>query len=158
VLGLDGRGRCIGEVAVLDGGPRSATVVAAEPTETLVLSRADLLAAVRDDSHLALALISTLALRLRTADERLEDAYFSDLETRLARRLLQLAGDHGHETPGGIEVPLPLTQAELARMLGAGRSRVSGVLGRFQDAGYLRLGRRSFLICRPEDLRRRAGR
>lgn len=158
VLALVGQGGCIGEVAALDGSPRSATVTAVEPTETLILARDDLLAAVRDDPELALALIATLAMRLRRADARLEDAYFSDLGTRLARRLLQIAEEHGHETDAGIETPLPLTQTELASMLGAARSRVNGLLGSFQDAGLLRLGKGSFTILQPDALRQRAGR
>lgn len=157
VLGLVGLGGCIGEVAVLDESPRSATVTAVEPTETLVLARDDLLAALREDPELALALIATLASRLRRADARLEDAYFSDLGTRLARRLLQIAEEHGHRTGAGLEAPLPLTQAELASMLGAARSRVNGLLGSFQDAGLLRLGKGSFTVLQPDALRHRAG-
>ena len=157
-LGLFGPGSCIGEVAVLDGGPRSATVTAVEPTETLVLPREDLLAAVREDPDLALALMSTLAARLRLADMRLEDAYFSDLSTRLARRLLQLAEDYGHRTDDGIEAPLPLKQAEIGSMVGGGRPRVNAILGDFQDEGMIRLGRDSFIILQLDALRRRAGR
>ncbi len=158
VLGLVGEGGCIGEVASLDGGLRSATATAVEPTETLSLGREDLVAALRDDSEFALALISTLAGRLRKADLRLEDAYFSDLDMRLARRLLQLAEEFGRKATAGIEVPLPLTQSELASMLGAGRSRVNGLLGVYQDLGVLRLGKGSFTVLQPEALRRRAGR
>src|SRR5215471_11480816 len=79
VLGLVGRGGSIGEVTVFDGSPRSATVTAAEPVEVLALARDDLLAAIRADPDLAIALIATLASRLRAADARLEDAYFADL-------------------------------------------------------------------------------
>jgi CRP/FNR family transcriptional regulator, cyclic AMP receptor protein len=157
VLGLVGRGGCIGEVATLDGGPRSATVEAVEPTETLTLGRDDLLAAIRSDSDLALGLIATLSERLRAADIRLEDAYFADLGTRLARRLLRIAEEHGHATDAGIEAPLPLTQSELASMLGAARSRVNTLLGAFQDEGLLKLGKGSFTILNEPGLRRRAG-
>jgi CRP/FNR family cyclic AMP-dependent transcriptional regulator len=158
VLGLAGAGACIGEVAVLDGGPRSATVTALEPTEALALDRDQLLTALQQDPQLALTLIATLARRLRSADARLEDAYFSDLGTRLARRLLQIIEEHGHATSSGIEAPLPLTQAELASMLGAGRSRVNGLLGSFQDAGLIRLGRGTFTVLDPAGLQHRAGR
>ena len=158
MLGLVGQGGCIGEVAALDGGPRSATVTAVEATETLMLTREELLAVVRSDPELALAVIATLAARLRMADVRLEDAYFSDLGTRLARRLLLIAEEHGHKTGAGIVSPLPLTQAELASMLGAGRPRVSGLLNSFQDAGLIRLGRGSFTVLQPDALLRRAGR
>jgi CRP/FNR family transcriptional regulator, cyclic AMP receptor protein len=158
VLGLVGPGGCIGEVTVLDGGPRSATVIAVDAVETLALARDDLLAAIREDTELSVALIATLAARLRAADARLEDAYFADLPTRLARRLLQIADQHGHATDSGIEAPLPLTQTELAAMLGAARSRVNGALGVLQDEGLIRLGRRSFVVLQPDALRQRAGR
>ena len=158
LLQLVGAGECIGDVAVLDGSPRSATVIAAEATETLVLLREHLLEAIRQNPQLALALISTLARRLRLADARLEDAYFSDLATRLARRLLQIAEQHGHATVHGIEVPLPLTQDELGEMVGGARSRVNQILGSFHDEGILRLEGRSVLILDLDALHRRAGR
>ena len=91
VLALLGPGVCIGEIAALDGGPRSATVTAVEATETLALLRADLLDVMRTHPDVALALIETLASRLRRTDTRLEDAHFLDLDTRFARLLVDLA-------------------------------------------------------------------
>ncbi len=158
VLALLGEGACFGEVAALDGGPRSATVTSVEPTETLSLLRDDLLSFARESPDFALALITTLAARLRRADEWLEDAYFQDLDTRMARRLLELADDHGRETPQGIEVELPLTQSDLAGMLGATRVSVNRLLGVYQDARLIALGRGTFTILKPETLRERAGR
>jgi len=158
VLGLAWPGSCVGEVGTLDGGPRSASVIAAEPVETLALSRDDLLTVLREDLQFALVLIGTLARRLRNADLRLEDAYFAHLDERVGRRLLQFAEERGRITSVGIEVPLPLSQGELASMLGAGRSRVSSVLGAYQDAGLIRLGKHSFTVLQIEPLRQRAGR
>ncbi|MFN8557129.1 MAG: Crp/Fnr family transcriptional regulator [Dehalococcoidia bacterium] len=158
VLALLGAGQCFGEVAALDGGPRSATVTAIEPTETFALLREDLLALARESPDFALALIATLAARLRRADEWLEDAFFQDLDTRMARRLLELAEEHGRRTAEGIEVTLPLTQSDLAGMLGATRVSVNRLLGVYQDARLLRLGKGAFMILRPDALRERAGR
>jgi CRP/FNR family transcriptional regulator, cyclic AMP receptor protein len=158
VLGLAWPGSCIGEVGTLDGGLRSATVTAAEATETLALLRDDILTVLQGDLQFALALIGSLARRLRNADVRLEDAYFAHLDERVGRRLLQFAEERGRATAEGIDVPLPLSQAELASMLGAGRSRVSTVLGAYQDAGLIRLGKRSFTVLQPERLRQRARR
>lgn len=158
VLALLGEGTCFGEVAALDGGPRSATVTAVEPTETLSLLRDDLLSFARESPDFALALITTLAARLRRADEWLEDAYFQDLDTRMARRLLELADDHGRETAQGIEVDFPLTQSDLAGMLGATRVSVNRLLGVYQDARLITLGRGTFTILKPDTLRERAGR
>lgn len=158
VLMLMGSGDCFGEIAALDGGPRSATVTAVEPTETLALLREDLLACVREEPDLALALIQTLATRLRRTDAWLEDAYFLDLDTRLARRLIELAEEQGNPTPDGIEVAFPLTQSDLAGMLGVTRVSVNRLLGAYQDERLLRLNRGSFTILNPDALQRRAGR
>jgi len=157
VLTLMGAGECFGEIAALDGEPRSATLTAVEPTETLALLREDLLACVREEPDLALALIQTLAARVRRTDAWLEDAYFQDLDTRLARRLVQLADDQGKATPDGIEVAFPLTQSDLAGMLGVTRVSVNRLLGTYQDDRLLRLNRGSFTVLNPDALRRRAG-
>ncbi len=158
VLSLMGPGAWLGEVAALDGGPRSATITAVEPTETLAVDRDDLLTVVCENPPFALALIGTLAGRLRRADARLHDAYFHDLDTRLARKLVELAQEHGCATSDGIEVVFPLSQSDLAAMLGAGRPRVNTLLGAYQDAGLVRLGKGSFTVLRLDALRRRAGR
>lgn len=158
VLALLGADACFGEIAALDGLPRSATITAVEPTETLVLPRDDLLAFAREHPDFAVTLITTLAARLRRADEWLEDAYFQDLDTRLARRLLELAEQHGKETADGIEVTVPLTQSDIAGMLGATRVSVNRLLGTYQDARLLRLNRGSYTILRPDAFRQRAGR
>jgi CRP-like cAMP-binding protein len=158
VLGLQGPGGCFGELAALDGEPRSATVTAVEPVETFVLMREDLLTALRENPDLALALLSALAAHLRRTNEWLEDAYYLDLDQRLARRLYDLAVEQGRETPGGVEVPLPLTQSDLAALVGATRVTINRQLGIYQDARLLRLGRGSFTVTDMEGLRRRAGR
>src|SRR5262249_47878639 len=98
VLALLGAGASFGEMAALDGGPRSATFTAVEATEPFALMRDDLLSFARETPDFALALIATLSARLRRADEWLEDAYFQDLDTRMARRLMELAEEHGADT------------------------------------------------------------
>ena len=158
VLALLGPGTFFGHVATLDGGPRSATVTAVEPTETLALLREDVLALVRECPEFALALVTDLAGRLRRADEWLEDTFFQDLDTRMARRLVELSEEHGVPTAEGIEVQFPLTQSDLAGMLGATRVSVNRLLGAYQDARLLRLGKGSFTILRPDALRERARR
>lgn len=158
VLALMGGGACFGEIAALDGGPRSATVTAVEATETLALLREDLLSFARENADFAQALILTLAARLRRTDEWLEDSYFQDLDTRMARRLLELTEQHGTPTAAGVEVQFPLTQSDLAGMLGATRVSVNRLLGVYQDEGLLRLGKGSFTVLDPNGLHARAGR
>jgi CRP/FNR family transcriptional regulator, cyclic AMP receptor protein len=156
VLRIFGPGEHFGDMGALDGQPRSATITAIEPTETLVLLREDLLACAREFPDLAMALIEALSARLRETDERLEDAYYHDLDTRLARCLCQLAAEHGRETAEGIEVDVPLTQTDFAGMLGVTRVSINRQFGIYQDEGLLRLNRRSFTILQPAALRRRA--
>jgi CRP/FNR family cyclic AMP-dependent transcriptional regulator len=157
VLGLKGPGDCFGEMAALDGGPRSATITAVEPTETLALQREDLLTSLRESPELALGIINYLVGLVRWMDALVENTYFQDLDTRLARRLLALADEHGQPTADGIEVAFPLTQSDLAGMLGVTRVSVNRLLGVYQDEGLLRLGKGSFTVLRPDALRRRAG-
>jgi CRP-like cAMP-binding protein len=157
VLAVYGSGVCFGEIAALDGGARSATVTALEPTETLALQPVDLVACVRQYPDLAQQVIVAFAGRLRRTSVWLEDAYFHDLDTRLARRLSELVRERGRPTELGVEVDFPLTQSELAGMLGATRATVNQLLGLYQDTGLLRLGRRAFTVLRPADLQRRAG-
>jgi len=147
-----------GEIAALDGQARSASVTAIEPAATAFLSRSQLLAFVRSNPDFALSLIQTLASRLRRVDERLEDAYFLDLDTRFARLLLNLADEQGQPAPGGIAIRLPLTQTELASMIGATRVSANRLLGAYQDAGLIRLERRALVIRDSDGLLKRAGR
>lgn len=147
-----------GEIAALDGRPRSATVTAIEPTTTAFLARAQLLAFVRANPDFALGLIQTLSSRLRRVDERLEDAHFLDLDTRFARLLLDMAEEQGLAAPGGIAIRLPLTQTELASMIGATRVSANRLLGAYQDAGLIRLERRALVIRNMRALQVRAGR
>jgi CRP-like cAMP-binding protein len=156
VLALFQAGDWFGEMAALDGGTRSTSATAVEPTETLSLLREDLLAALKEEPDLALAIIQELIARLRRTDALLEDAYFLDLDARMARRLLELAQSQGRPAAGGIEVPFPLTQTDLAGMLGVTRVSVNRLLGTYQDDGLIRLSRGSFTVLDVEALRGRA--
>lgn len=158
VLDLLGEGACFGELAALDGGLRSATVTAVEQTETQMLLREDVVNLARSSPDLAMALVHILVSRLRRTDDWLDDANFADLDTRMANRLLELAETHGQETADGILVPFPLTQSDLAGMLGATRARVNRMLGIYQDAGLLRLGSGTFTIVDMQGVEDRAAR
>ena len=90
-----------GELALFDGLPRSATVVAVEATEVLQLDRDDFLGFVEGHPEVASALLGVLSRRLRATDELLEDASFLDVPGRLAKRLLELAERQGKPTGQG---------------------------------------------------------
>jgi CRP/FNR family cyclic AMP-dependent transcriptional regulator len=157
LLAILGPGNCFGELALLDGESRSATVVAIEPVETLTLGRSDFMAFVRANPETAERLMINLAHIIRKVNEDVADLAFLDLPGRLAKKLLDLAHDHGQPMPGGdgIEISVPLTQEELAGMVGATRPSVNKVLGWYEDQGAIQRRGRKIAIFKPEALRQR---
>ncbi len=157
VLAVLGPGDCFGELALLDGGPRSASVVAMESVETWVLGRQDFLLFFRSNIEAAERLIINLARTIRRTNEDVADLAFLDLPGRLAKKLLELAESYGQQQEGGkvIEITVPLTQEELASMIGATRPSVNKVLGLYEDQGAIQRRGRRIAILRPDVLRRR---
>lgn len=148
-------GDFFGELALFDGLPRSATVVAVQNAEVLVLHRDDFLGFVARNPEVAIALFGVLSRRLRAADELIQDAVFLDVPGRLAKRLLELAERHGRQTPQGIAIELKLTQQDLAAMIGATRESVNKHLGWMRDHGLIQLDRQRIVVLRPDYLRKR---
>lgn len=104
-VGVLGPGAFFGEMALIDGGRRSASAVALEAVETVTLDRAVFLATLERRPAAALALLTILGERLRRTDEMLQDVLFLDLPARLAKHLLALAGEHGVAAQGGAPRP-----------------------------------------------------
>jgi CRP/FNR family transcriptional regulator, cyclic AMP receptor protein len=155
VLGLRGPGEVIGDLSALDGAPRSATALAAGEVEATVAAGSVLTRAL-GDAVAAMELLRVLASRLRDADrKRLE---FAALDTlgRIAWRLDELSERFGEDTPGGIEVELPLSQEQLASWCGASREATVKALAALRTLGCISTGRRSVLIRDQEALRRHA--
>lgn len=148
-------GDFFGELSLIDEQPRSATVVATEQTETLVLHRDDFLNFLSTNPGLAIDMLRVLAQRLRETDEFIEDAIFLDVPGRLAKKLLELAGTYGRETPDGTVIGLRLTQQELATMVGATRESVNKHLRAYRSRGYIEIDRQRIVILRPKELQRR---
>ena len=155
VLGLLEPGDLFGELALFDGLPRSATMVALENVETLLLHRDDFLRFVAQHPEVGLGLLAVLSRRLRATDELLEDAVFLDVPGRLAKRLLELAERHGQQTDQGIQIGVKLTQQDLAGMIGATRESVNKHLSWLRDRGVIQLDRQRITVLRPEELRKR---
>ena len=162
VFGIMDPGEVCGEMALLAGCFRTATAFAIEATELLGLDRRDFLALLRSRPQLSIRLLQVLAERVRRISEFVEDTVFLDLPTRLAKKLLELAESHGEALPDGkgVEITVPLTQEELAGMIGATRPSVNKVLGWYEDQGAIqRRGRRMWTCWRPSARsgQRRAG-
>lgn len=128
-----GPGDLFGEIAVLDGRPRSADAVAQEDAELFVLPRAEFLTTIERDARLAIRIIELLCARLRATNERTEEMLFLPLSVRLARRLAALAQDFGDD--------VQITQDELAGLVGVARESVNRQLQEWRASGIVTLGR-----------------
>lgn len=146
-------GEWLGEMALLDDGPRSATAVALETVETLAFPRDQAHALLERMPALAIALARELAGRVRHLDERLQDALWQNVPRRIARAILMLAERHGCPTPAGIRVHLALTHEEWGHLVGAVRQSVSKALSGLHKSGIVSLDRRGFILHQPDALR-----
>jgi CRP-like cAMP-binding protein len=122
----------LGEMAMLDGGARSADVAALRRAKFLKISREAALAALESEPKALLLLLAEMSRRLRAADAALEDAALLDLGGKLAQRLLEEAGSGAMVT---------LTQTELARRIGASREKVNRKLHDWNEEGFVELSR-----------------
>jgi CRP-like cAMP-binding protein len=132
-----GPGEVTGEIALIDGRPRSATIVAIEPSELVVISRRDFLAFLRENRDAAIQLCLVLAGYVRRLSDTVEDAYYHKLPVRLAKKLLVLAREHGQETPEGLRIGVKLSQRELGELVGKTREAVNKQLRSWTDAGWI---------------------
>jgi CRP-like cAMP-binding protein len=121
-----------GEMALLDGQPRSASVEAQEDTVVFTLSREEFQRALAASPPLAAAVIAMLSRTLRHLMDYAETLAFLDVPARVARVLLDLTARYGVKEDGGVRIGVAITQAELARMVGATRERVNRALASFR--------------------------
>lgn len=154
-LAVFGPGDYFGELALLDGQPRSASAVAIEPAETYALQRNDFINAVMSHPRIAIQVMNVLSRRLRQTDAMIEDLLFLDVHGRVAKKLLELSELHGVRTTEGIRIELRLTQGELAAMVGASRESVNKVMGYFTDKQFITTDKYRITITRLAELRLR---
>jgi CRP-like cAMP-binding protein len=149
VVALMENGDLFGEMALLDGMPRSAEARALEPTIVLAIPYAPVQKLFEDDPQLLWGVVRMLSRRLRNMDEALADSVFLDVTGRTAKRLLELAG-------GADEFTLPVTQEELAGMVGASRERVNKAIASFIRLGWLAQQDRRYKVLQRDRLELRA--
>ncbi|HET7702588.1 MAG TPA: Crp/Fnr family transcriptional regulator [Candidatus Limnocylindrales bacterium] len=153
-------GDFFGELALLDGAPRSATAVAIEATETYILPRDRFRELIATEPVMREALLATLAAEVRRLTNHVEELHFLDITGRLASRLARMAGEAG-ATPlpeGAIRLAGPLTQGDLAAMIGCTRQSVNKLLGMFSDDGLIRLEKDRIVVLDLDGLARSARR
>ncbi|MGH7747127.1 MAG: Crp/Fnr family transcriptional regulator [Acidimicrobiales bacterium] len=142
-------GDLFGEMPLLDGLARSATARALEPSELVAIPYQPVRECLDNRPQLLWQVVALLAERLRSTDGALADAMLLDVTGRTAKRLLELAGD-------ADEFVLPLTQEELAAMVGASRERVNKAIAAFLRLGWISLSDRQYRICSRDRLAQRA--
>src|SRR5579883_909382 len=138
-----------GEIALLDGLPRTADATAITDCELMVIERRDFVPLLREQPDIALKVIEVLCGRLRHTTEQLEDVMFLDLPGRLAKTLLQLA-KASRPTPHGRKIAL--TQDHVAKIVGTSRESTNKQLREWETRNWLALERGGIVILAPEAL------
>ena len=129
ILAILGPGAIVGELSVIDGGPRSASVIAIKPCELSFVSRAAFKECTQQYPEIYHYLVDVLAARLRETDDALVAASFLTVKSRLARALLELAKFLGEEEASGrVLIRHKVSQSDLAAMAGVARENVSRAL------------------------------
>jgi CRP-like cAMP-binding protein len=154
LLDVVGPGGSFGEVALLlQESRRSATVSALEDAETRSIFRDDFARLQREHPGVKDVLLRILAEQLRRASDRVVEAHYVDAETRVRRRVLELAETYGGE---GAPAVVPLTQEDVAAMAGTSRATVNRVLREEVELGAVALARGSVTVLVRDELARRA--
>ena len=149
VFALMERGELFGEMGLLDGLGRSAEARALEPSQILEIPYGPVREVFEAQPVLLWGVVALLAGRLRNMDAALADSVFLDVTGRTAKRLLELAGEED-------EFVLPITQEELAGMVGASRERVNKAIASFVRLGWIDQSERRYQILDRDQITRRA--
>lgn len=149
VVALMEVGDLFGEMPLFDGRNRSTDGRALEPSEVLIIPYLPLRNIYSNDPAQLWRVVELLATRLRTMDGVLADSVFLDVTGRTAKRLLEIAGDHD-------DFSLPVTQEELAGMVGASRERVNKAIASFVRLGWIDQRERRYHILNRQQLELRA--
>ncbi len=148
VFNILGAGDIFGEIALLDGGERTADVTAISDCKLLVIERRDFLPLVHSRPDVAQRLIEVLCARLRNTSRQVEEVMFLELPAKLAKALLRL-----NETAAGSgSNKITLTQSEIAQVVGASRESTNKQLREWEDRKWLRLERGGLVILSPDRL------
>jgi len=148
MVALMERGDLFGEMSLFDGLGRSAEARALEPSAIVVIPFAPLRVLWEDHPQLLWRVIAMLSRRLRAMDEALADSFFLDVTGRTAKHLLEMAGESD-------DFEIPITQEELAGLVGASRERVNKAISNFLRLGWIEQNDRSYRILKPRELETR---
>ena len=151
VFGLFKEGDFFGEIALLDGLPRTANAIAFTDCILLAIDRRDFLPILQSEPPLMLHVIDVLCARLRRTTSQVEDLLFLDLKARLAKTLRQLA------RPEANVCRVSISQRELAEIAGLSREMINKQLRAWEASGWLELRRKDIVILKPDELAKLQG-
>jgi CRP/FNR family transcriptional regulator, cyclic AMP receptor protein len=137
ILSILGQGDFFGEMALLDGLPRSATVVALDESELFILHRREFLNLLESSPQIAASLLRELTQRLRKADEQIENLSLKDAVGRVATVFIRLAGEMGKIRKGEVVIEDFPLQQDLANMAGTSRETISRTIHQFMRHDYV---------------------
>lgn len=146
-------GDMFGELAIVDGLPRSATAVALHNTLLYTLSREQFRHHMQQCPQLALNFMRELSMRVRYNTQQMDSMATLDISRRLARKLVELAQNYGQVTDDGVYINMPLTQTDLASLVGATRESINKILRDFRRHKWILLQQGQIIIRDPEALR-----
>jgi CRP/FNR family transcriptional regulator, cyclic AMP receptor protein len=142
-------GEIVGEIALLDGRPRTADVVAVTDCELMVINRRDFVPLMHDHPEIAFKFIDVLCERLRRTNDQVERVTFLDLPTRLAKVLIELA-QTGKSSAEGRKISV--TQRAIGQMIGVSRESTNKHLRNWEERNWVRLERGSILVVALDKL------
>jgi CRP/FNR family cyclic AMP-dependent transcriptional regulator len=148
VINLIQPGEIFGEIALLDGHPRTADATTVSDCELIMIERRDFIPFVQSQPEVAIKFIEVLCARLRRTSGQLEDAVFLNLPARLAKTLLHLTGN----SDKGATRKLPITQRDLSQIIGMSRESTNKQLRNWAERKWVRLERGSITILQPDAL------
>ncbi len=146
VLGFRGQGELVGELAALDGQPRSGAIVALEPVEVLTISDTDFQAFLLRHARVGSVMLRLLSERLRDADRKRIEFASADTVGRVASRLVELAERFGEPEGDAVRITLPLTQEDLAGWCGASRESTAKALHTLRGLQWIDTARRRIVV------------
>ena len=147
VLNMIPAGGIFGEIALLDGQPRTADAFAASDCELMQIDRRDFTPLVTENPEIALKLIEILCGRLRRTSEQVEDMTFLHLPGRLAKTLLWLSAQSGSPTR-----KVSITQREIGQIIGLSRESTNKQLREWEDKKWVKLERGGLVVLEPAPL------
>ena len=156
-LNMIDAGEVFGEIALLDGKPRSADATAIEDAHLLVIERRHFVPYLEGDKGLALRLLAVLCERLRQTSETLGDFVMFDLPARLGRTLIKLADDYGRPAGPAVRIGIKLSQNDLSRLVASSRESVNKQMRAWEDEGLVVKESGLLTILQPRELKRRVG-